>query len=255
MFKFPFGFILLGLTQEILWICVLSLGPLREHTEPFLALVLLAFILCVWTYFRLPIRSRQAIWIVLGFAFLFRFTLLFAPPDQGEDVYRYIWDARVASMGINPYAFPPNAPELEKVRDNIVYPLINSKPYITAYPPLSQLLFRANYEVFGANVTAMKAMFSLFEFLAGIITWRLLAFWGQSVQPLELAAWNPFFHFRVLPFGPFRQPHDAADNALYIPACPSPKIIGSARLPVRIYGLLDRRLLPFLSRVLFSSGL
>jgi hypothetical protein len=188
-------FAVIGIAQEMLWIGIISLGPLREHTGPFLALIFAAFILCIWTYFRLPIRTRQATWFVLGFALLFRFTLIFAPPYQSEDLYRYIWDARVSSRGINPYLFPPNAPELENARDSVVYPMINSKPYITAYPPLSQILFRTNFELFGANVTAWKATFSLLEFLAVIVVWRLLVFWGKSLQSLLLMAWNPFFIF------------------------------------------------------------
>ena len=186
---------LTGFVQELIWIAILSLGPLREHTESFLALILPAFILCIWAYFRLPVGTRQAAWIVLAFALIFRVTLVGAPPHQSEDVYRYIWDARISAMGINPYAFPADAPELENARDKIVYPMINSKPYVTAYPPLSQVVFRANYALFGVNVTAMKAMFGLFEFLAVLVAWRLLVFWGRSIRPLILLAWNPFFIF------------------------------------------------------------
>jgi hypothetical protein len=184
-----------GTILELIWIAVRSLGPLREHTGSFIALMLLAFSLCIWTYFRLPVRIPQAVWLVLGFAFLFRVTFLFAPPYQSEDVYRYLWDARVATMGISPYAYAPNAPELEKVRDEQIYPMINSKPYITAYPPLSQILFRFSFALFGANVTAMKAVFSLLEFLTILIAWRLLVLWKQSLQPLLLMAWHPFFVF------------------------------------------------------------
>ena len=186
---------LIGLIEEFLWIEICSLGPLRENTAAFLGLIFLAFSLFLWTFFRIPLSSKQAVWLVLGFALSFRLTVLFAPPYQSEDVYRYIWDARVASLGINPYRYPPNAPELENLRDDKVYPLINSKPYITAYPPLSQVLFRIPYALFGNNVAAMKAMFSLFEFLAVIIAWRLLILWNQRIQTLLLVAWNPFFVF------------------------------------------------------------
>jgi hypothetical protein len=171
------------------------LGPLREHTAQFLVLMLTAFLLCLWTYFRFSIREGKAVWLVLVFAALFRLTVVFAPPHQSEDVYRYLWDARMASMGVNPYRYPPNAIELEKTRDAFMYPMINSKPYITAYPPLSQLLFRLSYSLFGSNVAAMKAVFSLLEFLAVIISWRLLIHWNRSLQPLALTAWNPYFIF------------------------------------------------------------
>lgn len=195
MLKQILWLVTLGMCQEAVWIAACSLGPLREHTLPFIALMLLAFILCLLAYFRFSIKTKSATFLMLGFALIFRLTVLFAPPYQSEDVYRYIWDARVASMGIDPYKYAPSAPELEKARDDRIYPMINSKPYITAYPPVSQMLFRLSYGFFGANIIAMKAVFSLFEFLTIIVAWRLLAFWGRGNQSLILMAWHPFFIF------------------------------------------------------------
>jgi alpha-1,6-mannosyltransferase len=131
----------------------------------------------------------------LLFAALFRLTVVSAPPYESEDVYRYIWDARVSSGGINPYAFPPSAPQLERFRDDRVYPMINSKPYVTAYPPVSQIAFRLCFEIFGTDVAAMKAVFCVFEFLSMLIALKLLTVWGRSIQPIILMAWNPFFIF------------------------------------------------------------
>jgi hypothetical protein len=185
----------MGVLQECIWIAMRFLGPLREHTGIFLVLVFLAFAPYLWVFFRIPIAAKKAAYIVIAFALLFRVTALLSPPHQSEDVYRYIWDARMASMGINPYSHPPNAPELESVRDDVVYPMVNSKPYVTAYPPVSQVLFRASFALFGSSVLAMKAVFSLLEFLALLIAWRLLILWGKSFQPLILMAWNPFFIF------------------------------------------------------------
>ena len=185
----------MGAFQECAWVAIQFLGPLRENTGGFLVLVFLAFIPLLWTFFRVPLKTGKAVWIVIVFAFLFRLTLLPSPPHQSEDVYRYIWDARIASMGINPYEHAPNAPELEQVRDGQIYPMINSKPYVTAYPPVSQVLFRISFALFGSSVLAMKAVFCLFEFLALLVAWKLLVLWGKSIQPLILVAWNPFFIF------------------------------------------------------------
>ena len=187
--------VLLGMIQEILWIAACSLGPLREHTVPFVGLMLLSFIVCLWAYFRFPIRTKSALLLVLGFGLVFRLTVLFAPPHQSEDVYRYLWDARIASMGIDPYQYPPDAPELEKYRDDVLYPMINSKSYITAYPPVSQTLFRLCYTFFGTSVVAIKAVFSLLEFMTVLVAWRLLVLWGCGCRALFLMAWHPFFIF------------------------------------------------------------
>jgi len=195
MLKQLLGLTGIGIAQAFVWISICSLGPLREHTKPFLILMFLEFALCLWAFFRFHVNSRRASLIILIFALIFRITVLLVPPSQSEDVYRYIWDARVANMGSNPYAFAPNAPEMEKYRDDRIYPQINSKPYVTAYPPASQVLFRFCYEVFGDNVIAMKAIFSLFEFLTVLVVWKLLELWGRKRQFLLLIAWNPFFIF------------------------------------------------------------
>ncbi len=186
---------LVGIVSESIWLLVLFVGPLRERTTPFLLLILAAFVLCAWSFFRLPIADDKAVLCVIGFALLFRLTVLPAPPYQSEDVYRYLWDARVASMGIDPFRFAPDAPELEKVRETKIYPKLNSKTTITAYPPVSQVLFRTCRSLFGESVTAMKAVFCLLEFLSLLIAWRLLRALGRRPESIYLMAWNPFFIF------------------------------------------------------------
>ena len=186
---------MLGTTVELLWVAALGLGPLREHAVAFVCLMLAEFALCLWAFFRLPIRNTPGLISILAFAFLFRLTVLPAPPYQSEDVYRYMWDARVSAMGYDPFRFSPDAPELQALRDSSIYPFLNSKQYLTAYPPLSQILFRFSYEVFGNSFLAMKAVFSAFEFGVVILAWRLIKALGRPMQPLYLLAWNPFFIF------------------------------------------------------------
>ncbi len=186
---------LAGLAQELLWIATCTLGPLREHTELFLALMTSSFILCIWCFFRLPAIDSRGVKLVIVFGLLFRLTLLPASPYQSEDVYRYLWDARVSSAGYNPFLHPPDAPEFQGMRDAKIYPMINSKSHITAYPPLSQIVFRSCYVLFGDNVVAMKAVFSLLEFAALLLSWRLLLRLKLNLRGVLLTAWNPFFIF------------------------------------------------------------
>ena len=192
---------MVGTTVELLWVATVGLGPLREHSVAFVSLMLAEFALCLWALFRLPIKTTPAVLSMLAFALLFRLTVLPAPPHQSEDVYRYIWDARVSARGYDPFRFTPDAPELKQLRDSSIYPLLNSKPYITAYPPLSQVLFRLSYELFGNNLVAMKAIFGAFEFGSVILAWRLITSFGLPMQPLYLLAWNPFFIFEFFHSG------------------------------------------------------
>jgi alpha-1,6-mannosyltransferase len=186
---------LVGVVLESLWVAIHAVGPLREHTGMFLQIIFAAFALCLWSYIRLPIPDNRTALLVIGFGLLFRLTVLPAEPYQSEDVYRYLWDARVASRGIDPFRYAPSAPELEQLRDVTLYPMLNSKPHITAYPPLSQMLFRACHALFGDRVWPMKAVFSLLEFAALVIAWRLLRALKRPYEPLYLMAWNPFFIF------------------------------------------------------------
>ena len=55
----------------------------------------------------------------LGFLLLcaaaFRLTLLFHAPDLSDDVYRYVWDGKVATTGRSPYAFAPDDPQVAEL--------------------------------------------------------------------------------------------------------------------------------------------
>src|SRR5262245_33593866 len=80
--------------------------------------------------------------------------------------YRYVWDARVSSAGIDPYAYAPVAPEVAGLRDADIYPRLNHSTWRTVYPPAAQALFGAVYRVAPDNVFALKVAFGLAELLA-----------------------------------------------------------------------------------------
>ena len=56
------------------------------------------------------------IWIVVA-AIGLRAVALTRTLPLSTDIWRYLWDGRVANAGINPYRYPPNAPELRRLRD------------------------------------------------------------------------------------------------------------------------------------------
>jgi hypothetical protein len=97
MLKQLWGFAAIGVAQNSLD-CHLQLGPLREHSTPFLMLIYPAFALCLWTYFGFP-SGQMALMIVLIFALYL--TVLVAPPHQSEMSLSV--DAHI-SHGHNPYA-------------------------------------------------------------------------------------------------------------------------------------------------------
>jgi len=119
---------------------------LAEAPRTFLALYGAAFVCygaALWALARL--RGRFVLGTVLVVAVACRLTLLVAPPTLSTDAYRYVWDARVASAGISPYARAPSAPDLAALRDDRIYPHLNHPTWQTVYPPGAQLFFRVVY--------------------------------------------------------------------------------------------------------------
>jgi hypothetical protein len=44
-----------------------------------------------------------------------------APPQNSNDLYRYIWDGRVQAAGVDPYAYVPTARQLTGLRDEFLF--------------------------------------------------------------------------------------------------------------------------------------
>ena len=135
--------------------------------------------------------------LIVGFAVLFRAALLFAPLVLSSDLYRYVWDGRVQRAGINPYLYPPSAPELSALRDEDVYPRINRPEAPTIYPPGAQMLFAAITTLFPDSVTGMKGIMILFDCGTMVLIIRLLKRRGIDPDRVLLYAWSPLVIFEL----------------------------------------------------------
>ena len=88
-------------------------------------------------------RTRlNTAWPVIATALALRLILVSSPPVFSDDIYRYVWDAKVMDSGENPYRFAPDDPTLEPLRDDL-WTKINHKSLRTIYPPLSEMVFFA----------------------------------------------------------------------------------------------------------------
>jgi SAM-dependent methyltransferase len=129
--------------------------------------------------------------LVLGGAVVLRLAYLPLEPVLSDDIYRYLWDARVfLDAGLNPYAHPPDADVLRPWRDEWLYPALNSASYHSVYPPLSQLTFALAY-VLGGGATwtsyyVLKGLLVAAE-LGGL--WALRR--HVEARHLVLYAWHP----------------------------------------------------------------
>jgi len=121
----------------------------------------------VWLIRRLPRRWAMGLIVAGGIAV--QLAALSAPPRGSDDLYRYIWDGRVQAAGIDPYSYPPAAPQLVTLRDPFLWSagaphcvaagtrldggpgelaapgctLINRPTVPTIYPPVAEAYFLA----------------------------------------------------------------------------------------------------------------
>ena len=138
-----------------------------------------------------PLRGPATLGVILAIGLLARLLLLSAAPSLSTDVYRYVWDARVANAGLDPYAYAPVAPEVARLRDATIYPKLNHPTWHTVYPPLAQAFFRAVYWCAPDSVLAMKLALGLMELLALLALICLLRTLGLPPGRLAIYAWNP----------------------------------------------------------------
>lgn len=77
---------------------------------------------------------------LVGLTLLGALPMLVAPAALSDDVYRFLWDGRVWTHGIDPYLYAPADPALHPLRDAL-WRNINHPEIPTIYPPVAQLLF------------------------------------------------------------------------------------------------------------------
>lgn len=129
-----------------------------------------------WRLHRIP-----AVWF-WGVAIATR--LLLFPMEPGDDVWRYLWEGHIQTLGFSPYHFAPNAPELEPYR-TVWWSQINHAGVSAIYPPLTQIGFRLLATI-SPNLYLFKAAFILADLL---VCWLLCRRFGAARSTLY--AWNP----------------------------------------------------------------
>src|SRR5262244_1772027 len=139
----------------------------------------------------LRIHARLTVVVILTVGVLSRALMLPALPSLSTDAYRYVWDARVASAGVDPYAYAPAAPEVAGLRDANIYPHLNHSTWRTVYPPVAQALFLGVYRFAPDNVFALKVAFGMAELLALAALAVLLRTLHIPLGRLTIYAWNP----------------------------------------------------------------
>jgi hypothetical protein len=167
--------------------------PSLAYTWMFVALMAVAgciYLIAVALILRRPMPAAN-LWVVLAISVALRAVVLPVPPFLSSDMFRYVWDGKVQNAGISPYRFIPNDPALTALRDGTIYPHIGRVEYArTIYPPMAQLLFRAEASI-SPTVLGMKTMMVAFELLGIVCTMGVLAISGLPLNRILIYAWNP----------------------------------------------------------------
>jgi alpha-1,6-mannosyltransferase len=137
------------------------------------------------------LRGRFGVAMIIVVGLSARAILLPTSPSLSTDAYRYVWDARIAMAGIDPYVYPPTAPEIAWLRDSTIYTKLNHPTWQTVYPPPAQAFFRAVYWIAPDSVTAMKVALGIVELVALAALVLLLDTLDLPAGRLAIYAWNP----------------------------------------------------------------
>ncbi len=186
----------LGLLCSAAFFLISSTGDLRPHIALFLSLFGLAFAcysLAIFVISRTAGKSsgKNPLAHIIFFALAMRVIMLTGDyPLLTDDIYRYVWDARVAAAGINPFTHPPQDDALAPLRDDDLFPKINHPHIPTIYPPLLQALFRLA-ALFSEQIIAMRILFVLFDLATLFLLILLLRTHARPLEYSLIYAWNP----------------------------------------------------------------
>jgi alpha-1,6-mannosyltransferase len=137
--------------------------------------------------FRLPISFPVFI-IITGL--IFRITLLPAVPTTSPDAYRYIWEGKVVTHGINPYQVPPGALLLNQYHSNI-WTKVGFKNMTSIYPPFAQVTFLVGYIISGESVLGLKMVYLICEIITLVFLLKFLRLKKINQNFIILYAWLP----------------------------------------------------------------
>lgn len=175
-------------------------------TVIFLILFSVAFLL----YFIVIVKiqkvnlDKKTFFIVVAFAIIFRAILLPSVAIHENDFYRYLWDGKSLSVGVNPFKHAPEEVEevfgnskellsLESLREKnpIFFNRIGHKSVPTIYPPIAQFVFALSSVIKQDSILLMKSIFVIFDIFTIMIIALLLMHFNKSPSLSIVYAWSP----------------------------------------------------------------
>ncbi len=149
--------------------------------------------------------TQKTLAFFVGIGLLLRFLLLFTIPNFSDDLYRFIWDGRLLTQGINPFDHLPsyyidNNSEIPGLTKEL-YQKLNSPNYFTIYPPVNQMIFAMAAWLFPNSIwgssLVMKSCLFVFELGNIFLIIQLLYYFKLPTKNVLLYALNPLIIIEI----------------------------------------------------------
>jgi len=180
-----------GTGLVLTFVLMAQLGAWTRSLGTFQSLYAVGFVFFALALARAGTRAiPRAGLIVFAVALASRLALLPVTPTLSDDLYRYIWEGRVAAQGGDPWRASPGDSSLARLRDRAIHPRINHPELAAIYPPLAVAGF-AVVSSLSPTVMAMKIWVLLHDLalVLALIAWTRRR--GLGAQAVIAYAWNP----------------------------------------------------------------
>jgi hypothetical protein len=186
-----------------------------HRSEVLLVATTVLFAAAVATLSRSTATSGQLALLILLVGAALQLAAMSHAPQTSDDANRYLWDGKVQLAGVDPYRYPPAAPELARLREpflfgstsSCTYPVsgsctsINRPQVRTIYPPVAEAAFAAG-RVISFGGAGELLVFQILAALGASAVTVLLTGWvrrrGRPSWHAAVWAWCPI---TVLEFG------------------------------------------------------
>jgi alpha-1,6-mannosyltransferase len=147
----------------ILALHVLPFTPIVKYTVTFIGSSL-AFLALAFFLFKEEVPSK-IVFLFIAASFIVRLSFVASTPIGSDDMYRYLWDGKVQTHGINPYQYAPDSPFLHHLASPLIPKLVNHPEMKTMYFPLSEWLFYFGFAAGGEYFWGYKFLLFLSDVL------------------------------------------------------------------------------------------
>ena len=122
----------------------------------------LLYLVMGWTLVKVEVRD-VLLYSLIVLSLLVRLSFVGSNPIGSEDAFRYLWDGKVQSNGINPYLYTALDEHLNVLRSPLLPAAMNHADLKTIYFPLSQWIFYICYQISGEALWSYKVLYLFAE--------------------------------------------------------------------------------------------